>query len=98
LKSIGYNLPSGVIPFRQKDGSFREIVRVSKALGKNLYTLDLMLLSGALEEAWEDRELMGYEGLEVKVISKASLISMKKEAGRPRDLDDVRELEVLGEN
>lgn len=95
LNGIGYNLPSGIIPFKQPDGSFREISRISKATGTNLYTLDLMLCTGTLQEAWEDRELMELEGQEIKVVSKNSLIKMKREAGRPKDLDDIRELEAL---
>lgn len=98
LEKIGYDLPSGLIPFKQPNGSLREINRVSRAIGPNLYTLDLMLCTGSLNEAWEDRELMEYDGSEIKVISKSSLIKMKKEAGRPRDLDDVHELEALSDD
>jgi hypothetical protein len=95
LQTIGYDLPSGMIPFKQPDGSFRNINRIFKAIGPDLYTLDLMLCTGTLEAAWEDRELMEYEDQAIKVVSKESLIKMKLEAGRERDLNDVRELEAL---
>lgn len=95
LPSIGYDLPSGLIPFKQPDGSFRSISRVSKAVGEDLYTLDLMLCTGTLNDAWEDRELMEVEGDPVKVVSKNSLLKMKKEAGRDKDFNDVKELEAL---
>jgi|SaaInlStandDraft_1057018.scaffolds.fasta_scaffold11563_2 hypothetical protein len=96
LKKTGYNLPSGLIPFKQKDGSFWEIFRLSKAMGKELYTLALMLCTGSLEEKWQDRELVEADDQEFKVVSKAGLISMKKEAGRNKDLLDIEELENLG--
>jgi hypothetical protein len=96
LKETGYNLPSGLIPFKQKDGSFREIFRLSKAIGKDLYTLDLMLCTGSLREIWLDREIVEADDQEFKVVSKAGLIAMKKDAGRNKDLLDIEELESLG--
>lgn len=96
LKITGYNLPSGIIPFKQKDGTSREIFRLSKAMGKDLYTLDLMLCTGSLEDIWKDREVIETENQEFKVVSKSGLITMKREAGRNKDLLDIEELEKLG--
>ena len=96
LKITGYNLPSGIIPFKQKDGTSREILRLSKAMGKDLYTLDLMLCTGSLEDIWKDREVIETENQEFKVVSKSGLITMKREAGRNKDLLDIEELEKLG--
>lgn len=36
-------------------------------------------------------------GLKVPVLSKESLIKMKKEAGRPQDLEDIKALEAIDE-
>lgn len=93
LVEIGYNMSSGLIPFKQPDGSFREISRISKAVDSDLYTLDLMLCTGSLKTAWEDREIVEVNGREVKVVSKKSLIMMKREAARGKDLIDIEELE-----
>ena len=38
---------------------------------------------------------MEVEGQPVKVVSKKSLLKMKKEADRDKDLNDVKELEAL---
>jgi predicted nucleotidyltransferase len=92
LKTIDDNLSSGIIPFKQPDETWREISRVSKAVGSELYTLDLMLCTGSLNEAWDDRELVELGGHDVKVVSKRSLIAMKKEAARNKDLIDIEEL------
>lgn len=94
LTEIDYNLSSGIIPFKQPDGSFREISRISKAIGSELYTLDLMLCTGSLKDVWNDRELVELRGQDIKVVSKVGLISMKKEAGRNKDLLDIEELEA----
>lgn len=48
----------------------------------------------AFEEAWERREVMQYEQQEFHVLSRDDLIASKRAAGRPKDLEDVRLLEL----
>ena len=49
------------------------------------------------DEVWDRREVMKYGRQEFYVLSRADLIASKRAAGRPRDLEDVRLLE-LGDN
>ena len=46
------------------------------------------------DEAWERRETMKYQKQKFYVISREDLISSKRAAGRPVDLEDVRLLEL----
>jgi len=46
------------------------------------------------EEAWERRETMEYQKQKFYVVSREDLISSKRAAGRPVDLEDVRLLEL----
>jgi hypothetical protein len=46
------------------------------------------------EMAWQRRETMTYQGQEFYVVSKADLIASKRAAGRERDLEDARLLEL----
>lgn len=46
------------------------------------------------EDAWMRRETMTYHGQDFFVVSKQDLISSKRGAGRPVDLEDVRLLEL----
>jgi Nucleotidyl transferase of unknown function (DUF2204) len=46
------------------------------------------------DAVWERREIMVYQGVELNVLSKEDLISSKKAAGRPVDLEDVRLLTI----
>jgi tRNA nucleotidyltransferase/poly(A) polymerase len=48
------------------------------------------------EEAWERRETMEYQKQKFYVVSREDLISSKRAAGRPVDLEDVRLLELKG--
>jgi len=46
------------------------------------------------EEAWERRETMEYQKQKFYVVSREDLISSKRAAGHPVDLEDVRLLEL----
>jgi hypothetical protein len=46
------------------------------------------------ESTWENRITMRYQGQEFYVVSKQDLISSKRAAGREKDLEDVRILEL----
>ncbi len=48
----------------------------------------------AFSSAWERRETMCYQGQDFYVVSKADLIASKRAAGRAKDLEDVRLLEL----
>jgi len=45
-------------------------------------------------DAWERRETMHYQGQDFYVVSKADLIASKRAAGRAKDIEDVRLLEL----
>ena len=45
-------------------------------------------------DAWENREVMDFEGQTFYVVSRENLIASKRAAGRDIDLDDVRLLEL----
>ena len=45
-------------------------------------------------DAWNRRETMDYQGQKFYVASRQDLIASKRAAGRPRDLEDVRILEL----
>lgn len=45
-------------------------------------------------EVWRRREVMKYRGQEILVVSRDDLIASKRAAGRERDLEDVRVLEL----
>jgi Nucleotidyltransferase of unknown function (DUF6036) len=46
------------------------------------------------EDAWNRRETMAYQGQEFHVASRHDVIASKRAAGRQKDLEDVRVLEL----
>ncbi len=93
LASAGFTIPGGLIPFDAGLSHERNVFRVSKAVGDDLLTVDLLLLPDFLAEVWKSRETYELEGVLVTVVSVDGLITMKRIAGRHQDLSDVEQLE-----
>ncbi len=93
LETIGFDIPGGIIPFDVGGKHERRVFRVSKRIGAELLTVDLILTPAFLEDVWNDRELYEVEGVRVEVVSRRGLLKMKRIAGRPQDLIDIEHLE-----
>ena len=74
------------------EGSKWEIVRVSKIVGRELLTLDLMLVGEEVQLAWDDRAVVDYAGRRISVVSRTGLKLLKQLAGRRKDLLDLEQL------
>ncbi len=81
------------LPLHFADGAIeiRRISKIDKAT-KKLFTLDFLLVTKALEEVWEKRELIAWEDGETWVVSRQGLITMKSISGREQDLLDIKKL------
>lgn len=72
----------------------RRISKMDKAT-KQLITLDLLLVPDDKLDIWTDRELIDWKEGQTSVVSRDSLIKMKKIAGRPQDLVDIEKLKEV---
>jgi len=97
LKLHGFDFSSGIIPFDVGTTKERKIHRVSKIEGKNIFTVDLLIVNDNLQKIWETRETFEWNNMNVQVVSRSGLISMKKMAGRDQDLVDIKRLENIDE-
>jgi hypothetical protein len=68
--------------------------RVSRLVGAQILTLDILDGSGALAPVWSARERIDTPRGSVWVVSRQGLITMKLAAGRPQDLADLARLET----
>lgn len=59
----------------------------------DLLSLDLLLVTPALREVWENRERVTWAHGTMPVVSRAGLITMKRLRGSGQDEDDIRALE-----
>lgn len=85
---VGYRLPAEPIRFR----SGIELQRVTKVVGRDHLTLDLLLVTDALEPMWASRHTVASDEGSIRVITREALIEMKAAAGRPQDLVDIERL------
>jgi hypothetical protein len=70
--------------------------RVSRLVGTQILTLDVLDGSGVLLPVWNTRERLDTTRGPVWVVSRQGLITMKLAAGRPQDLADLAQLETSG--
>ena len=92
VRSLGYAVAAGYIPFDVGTPRERQIYRVSKIEGEDLLSLDLLLVNPALEEVWRTRERFAWEGSTLTIVSRDGLARMKRLAARSQDLADLESL------
>jgi predicted nucleotidyltransferase len=93
LATAGFSISGGLIPFDTGGPHERKVFRLSKRIGEDLLTIDLLLLPPFLRDIWEDCETYKLDGVPVTVVDRSGLIAMKKIAGRHQDLSDIENLE-----
>lgn len=89
-KENGYDIRGLDISFKDP---VLEIRRVSKIIDENVLCLDLLLVTDDVEDVWETREKIDYQGRAMSVVSRDGLIKLKTRAGRPQDLADIYRIE-----
>lgn len=94
VDGLGYNLEGGRIPLGAGEGFEQELVRISKAVGRDLVTLDLLLVDPLYEPAWLSRGHYDWQGETLTVVSREGLAIMKRLSGRPQDLVDLQRLGI----
>ena len=89
IRGCGFTLESLPMDF----ASGITIQRFTKLVDGQPLMLDILLVSGALENVWASRQCAEYEGGPVRVVSREGLITLKLAAARPQDLVDVKRLQ-----
>ena len=92
VRRLGYRVSAGSMTLHPGRRTETTIHRVSKFVGEEFLTLDLVIVSPALASVWKQRERHRWEGRVIHVVSAAGLARMKKAAGRKQDLADLEKL------
>jgi hypothetical protein len=93
LDKLGYHLGGGVIPLGDAEHPV-DVHRVSRAVGQELLTVDLIEVSPRLEPAWASRSEHLWSGRTITAVSREGLGIMKRLSDRPIDRDDLEHLGV----
>jgi hypothetical protein len=94
-KRVGFDIPARKMIFGLRTGKHREVQRVSKldeGTG-DLLPLDFLVVNDELAEVWSTRVTIDVGPRKLSVVSRAGLATMKRLAGRTRDLADLEMLE-----
>ena len=65
------------------------------AVGHELFTLDLIVVTPVFADVWESPESIEFESQRMHVVSRDGLIKMKQVASSPQDLADIDALSRL---
>ena len=69
--------------------------RVSKFEDDDHLVLDVLMITPAIQDAWESREQVPLQKNKVWVVSRSGLKTMKLLSGRAKDLADLQQLGIL---
>jgi hypothetical protein len=92
LKSAGFTLRAGPIPFGVGTPQERRLYRVTKVAHGEHLTIDLLAVTLVFAQVWSSRVDVSWEGRVLSVVSRDGLVAMKRLAGRPQDLADIAAL------
>ena len=95
VRPLGYVFVALPMTFDEATDRERHVQRVSKIEGREHLLLDLMLADAALATTLDDREIVTLPTGPLAVVSRATLIRMKRLAGRAQDLADIEQLEAV---
>ena len=94
VRPLGYAFAALPMTFEAGTPRERNVQRVTKIDGKAHLLLDLLLAEGPLAGMLADRVEVQLERGALSVVSRETLIQMKRFAGRPQDLADLEKLEA----
>lgn len=89
LSELGFKLRAGPILFSAGTPEERRLYRATKVTVNDSLTIDLIVVTPVLEDAWRDRQRVDWSGRELTVVSRRGLAKMKRLAGSPQDTADL---------
>ncbi len=87
---LGYTVPADPMSLA---GGAVEIRRFTKIDRNELLSLDLLLVTPAIENVWKERVRVRWERGELWVVSRQGLVQLKRLRGSGQDQDDIKRLE-----
>jgi hypothetical protein len=89
--ALGYTIRGMDMSFAKGAIEIRRVSKIDSETGFVL-SLDMLLVTPEIRDAWDSRVVADWEGGKLSVVSREGLISLKKLSGRPQDLADISAL------
>ncbi len=93
VNELGFIHPASVLPFGRGTDQERLVYRMTKILGEETLTIDLLVLGPGFDEVWDNREFFAWNDRKIQVVSRDGLIKMKRLAARKQDEADIEALQ-----
>ncbi len=95
-RDLDYTLPADPMSFASGAVEIRRVTKIDAGSGE-LLSLDLLLVTPAIDHVWRERTRVRWEQGELWVVSREGLASLKRLRGSGQDQDDIKRLEGDGE-
>jgi hypothetical protein len=89
---LGYDIRGLDMTFSKGAIEIRRVSKIDRGSGQVL-SLDLLLVTSAIQGIWDARVEADWEGGTLSVVSRQSLIGLKRLRSSPQDLADIAALE-----
>jgi len=89
---LGYTIPADPMNFANGAVDIRRVTKID-AVSHDLLSLDLLLVTPAIEQVWNERVRVRWDRGELWVVSRRGLASLKRLRGSGQDRDDIERLE-----
>src|SRR5437762_13542553 len=90
-KARGYTVRGLDMSFANGRIEIRRLSKIDQEIGVVL-SLDMLLVTPEIQQIWDSRRAVDWEGGKLSVVSREGLIALKKLSGRPQDLADISAL------
>lgn len=87
VKLNGYDIHGLDISFKERRVEIRRVSKIDD--DGEVLSLDFLLVTPFVEDVWNSRITLDWEGRKVTLVSREGLIKMKRQAGRHKDLIDI---------
>jgi hypothetical protein len=89
-KAFGYDIQGLDMSFKERAVEIRRVSKIDE--DGEVLPLDYLLVTPHVEDVWQDRITVEWQGNPMSIVSKAGLVRMKELSGRPKDLIDIDRL------
>lgn len=87
VREFGYDIRGLDISFKERAVEIRRVSKIDD--DGEVLSLDFLLVTPFVEDVWESKITLVWEGKPITLVSRDGLIRMKELAGRHKDLIDV---------
>jgi len=91
VKALGYDIHGLDMSFKERAVEIRRVSKIDD--DGEVLSLDYLLVTPHVEDVWNDRITVEWDGRPMSMVSKSGLIKMKQLAGRSKDLIDINWLQ-----